>query len=626
MFKNSAKKIVSVISSIIFMITAVFTAFPVNAESYDMYYVNYSAGDVDDIVGSSTFSIAIIGGTSFEFSNSSRFSRKGYRITSWYIETTGETVSPLECYTMPYHDLDVVANWTAESYKITFAGVGGVTENGDKNTYVTATCGDIITLPEADEFTKDGYVFNGWEYDGVTYDAGDKFTVPGVVSGESIVIAATWKKQSAVTTTTTTAATTTTTTTTAATTTTNMELEEGQVVKTLEIGKELSGGDSFKTYIYKVVSKTDTIDRFILNFSADCENVGQVSFAFATTLMGGTWYQMDYAEVITGNEFSVEFADLETCNLLNPNRYFQIGFWYGDVSPVTLDSITAFVREAEVTTTTATTEETTTTTTTTTTVATTEETTTEETTVTELPVFTTVNNVEETTEETTTTTTTVATTEETTTEETTTTTVTTTETTTTTTEVTTTSEVTQATAKPSRFTDIVELNTEIKRGESLNITAENIAGTNRVIESIEVLVKSENNVDSYNIGIFMTLEDYQSIQTNMTGEMPSNTLNLPLEIEEAKQQLISRNSQFTLGYWWGVNEVITVESIKVNYRIDKGDFDDNGIVDQNDAVTLQQFMVNGNVGNANITLETADINGDGKVNVFDYMILSRNFS
>jgi len=102
-------KFISVISVVTLIITAVISLFPVTAATY--YNVNYSAGNVDNIVGSSTFSLAIPAGSSFEFSDSTRFSRKGYELSSWYIETTGQYMALLQSYTMPYHDLDVVANW-----------------------------------------------------------------------------------------------------------------------------------------------------------------------------------------------------------------------------------------------------------------------------------------------------------------------------------------------------------------------------------------------------------------------------------------------------------------------------------------------------------------------------------
>ena len=64
-------KFISVISVVTLIITAVISLFPVTAATY--YNVNYSAGYVDNIVVSSNFSLAIPAGSSFEFSDSTRF-------------------------------------------------------------------------------------------------------------------------------------------------------------------------------------------------------------------------------------------------------------------------------------------------------------------------------------------------------------------------------------------------------------------------------------------------------------------------------------------------------------------------------------------------------------------------
>ena len=167
--KSATRRFISILSSIMIVFTFIVGVFPVNAVTYTYYTLRYEAGDVDNLVGSTSVSYQRIEGVSFDVAASSRFSRKGYKLTSWSIPSTGETVAPSSQYTMPSNDITFVANWTPENYQITFAGVGGVTDANESNVYVNAKCGDVINLPE-NPFTKSGYVFSGWKYDGVTYD------------------------------------------------------------------------------------------------------------------------------------------------------------------------------------------------------------------------------------------------------------------------------------------------------------------------------------------------------------------------------------------------------------------------------------------------------------------------
>lgn len=587
--KSAAKRSISIVLVFTFIFSFLISSMPVRAENYTMYNVNYSAGDVDNIVGSSTFSLAVIAGTSFEFSSSSRFSRKGYKLVSWYIPSTGETVAPNQSYVMPYHDIDVIANWKAETYNISFAGVGGTTAQGDANFYLTATYGDTITLPES-PFTYDGYEFSGWKYNGVVYNAGDEFAVPAVLTGEKIVISAVWTKKSSVTTT----AVTTQAITTATTVSTTTVLEEGQIIKTYEVNQVLdtSSVNVYKAYIYRIINKDDTIEKLLFNFSADCENIGQVSMAFGTNLTNSTWYQKDFAEIIEGNKFSVDLADAETCALLNYFTNVQVGFWYGETNPITLDSITAIVREPEITTTETSSEETIVSQTTVTTVTTTVETTTE-------------------------------TTAETTSSETTPSVITSTETTTATTE----SSISSVTLKPSQYSKVIDINDTLYRGSIVQLKMSDFISTNQIVESIEIKLNANENVfNNYTFGMYMNLSNYGTLYFNATDYMASNILNLQIQVDENQQEFIDKNSIMNLGYYWGDGEEITIESITINYRIDKGDYNSDGVVDLTDAEMLRQFMIGADKNSEIFTFENSDINGDNSINIFDYMILTRTLN
>lgn len=53
------------------------------------------------------------------------------------------------------------------------------------------------------------------------------------------------------------------------------------------------------------------------------------------------------------------------------------------------------------------------------------------------------------------------------------------------------------------------------------------------------------------------------------------------------------------------------------------DYNNDGAVDSSDAEALRKFMVGAAVEGFEITADNADVNGDGAINVFDYMALSR---
>ena len=636
--KSTVKKSISVITALMFIFTLVISAFPVGAVTYTYYTLTYEAGDYSDVVGSSSVSFERIEGVSFDVAATSRFSRKGYKIISWTVKSTGEVVAASSQYTMPSHDITFVANWSPVTYDITLAGVGGTTSDGSANTTIKGTCGETIILPES-PFTKSGYTFAGWKYSGVTYNAGDEFVVPGVLTGSKIVISAVWKSGSAVTTTATTAATTTTTTTTTITTPAQTENSDSSVslpdniqTKNYTVNKLLnSDNNSYKIYLYKLIKTNYTVYKVEFNFSADCEDIGTVSMSIGTNLKDDSWYQKDLGEEVKGNKLTVDFGDVSICNNLKYTSSFQVGYWYG-VNDLTLDSITILYTQPETVTTTSTTAATTTTTTTTE-VATTSETTTETTTTTEMTTSETTTETTATTEMTTsettteTTTTTEMTTSETTTETTATTEMTTSETTTETTKATTTTAA--STLPPSQYSKVVDINREIgsTNGNMLKLDGSELFSAYQIPESLEITISANGNpIENYNLAVFMNLENNGFYQENASNYTSDGKLVLQLTVTGDDQLNMTNNSTFNIGYWWGTNSDITIETVKVNYRIDNGDYNSDGIVDMTDAEILRKYMIGSSVENFDINSENADINDDDSINVFDYMELTRNIN
>lgn len=81
-------------------------------------------------------------------------SRTGYRFAGWNIGAAGTTYVPVS-------NITAVANWTANTYKITFNSNGGSTCNA-----LTATYDKNISLPTP---KRAGYTFTGWNGQGGTY-------------------------------------------------------------------------------------------------------------------------------------------------------------------------------------------------------------------------------------------------------------------------------------------------------------------------------------------------------------------------------------------------------------------------------------------------------------------------
>ncbi|MGN1087017.1 MAG: DUF5620 domain-containing protein, partial [Porcipelethomonas sp.] len=332
-----------------------------------------------------------------------------------------------------------------------------------------------------------------------------------------------------------------------------------------------------------------TIDKFEINLRSTVGTIDTV-IAGIGAVVDGEWYQIDYNEYINTTRYTIDFATPEICNKLSGGSV-QVGYWWGSTVPLYLDSVTVTYKPQEITTT----AETTTTTTTTTTTA--PETTTTTTTTT-MPETTTTTTTSTTPETTTTTTTTTTSAPETTTSAT--------------------------TLKESQFSKVVELNETIYANNVINITADELISANQIVESVELTFSADGQpVNDYTITLGITKKDNGWGQYNYNGICDSETLTIGAAIPEDAQAYITNSNFLTVGYWWGEADSITLESVKVNYRIESGDFNNDGVVDNNDAEALKKFMVGIKVDGFEIDGESADVNGDGVVNVFDYMSLSK---
>ena len=666
-------------STTLAMLTAPFAkVMPVNAEAMRSIY--YSAGDVDNMVSASTFIFGVPEGCSFEYCDSSRFSRKGYKLVSWTVLETGQTVGIQQPSFMPEYDLHVIANWEPVTYSICLAGNGGTTAANENNIYVNGTYGTTIDLPE-NPFSREGYTFAGWEYDGRIYEDAAQFEVPAVISGGRIVLAAVWKRGTEAVTTAPNQPAETISTTVATQATT---LADDQTAKVIDPNVSFrSANEAFKVYISDIIGKYDAVDSIEFRFETDAEKVGNVSTGFATALTNGQTYQQNFGEYVNDNNFTIKI-DKNVCEQLSYGRYFQFVCWHSDSYPLKLAEVKAIVREIppevtgeedytepdisepEVTTVPEEEENTATTVTSIAEVIVSEEEPAEE--VTE-PVSNsggitiTLTPVEDVSGETTATETepsqdlpsgggAAPQTEETT--------------------------AAQAAIPETTSTEPVQMNDtglsrviyvgrRIARDTVADFKAEELLNSNEKLIRIDVALRSDGeSIGQYSCGTFMnTCEG--SMLNNCFADRTDDSFLTITAMADSDHITIDDTTLFNVGYWWGDLESITIESITVYYTASEAssetepasetiigsetepvnepeantelqpepetepmiepikDYDGDGTVTTKDLEVLRQFLVGANVDGVDHENNDYDINGDGYINVYDSIALKRIF-
>lgn len=338
--------------------------------------------------------------------------------------------------------------------------------------------------------------------------------------------------------------------------------------KTFEINERLDYLDTERNMYNISLSEMleyGEIDKFEINLRSSMGNIGQVSLAISTVL-DGQWYQLDCNDTYNSNRCTINFADKETCNRLDGD-YIRIGYWYGSTIPLYIDSVTVTYKEkAPVT------EEITTTIP--------EEIPTEETTTT---IVTTVENTP--------------------------------------------SETTVVIIDDSQYSKVVELNRRLSRNDTITFSNNDVAGRNQIVESIEVKVRFENYAsNNYAFSVSATGKDNICKQFNYNGMCEEESIILSAVIPEDSQAYVNTDDLIAIGYWWGDAEYVVVESIKVNYRIEIGDYNRDGVVGSDDVGALRKYMVGIDVYGYDVNFESADVNGDGVVNVYDCVSLTRLFN
>lgn len=156
-------------------------------------HYTYLAGDYEGINGMTEFvSPLYIEGFPNELCANSRFSRNGYTIVGWLSSLDGQVYKPLQTVITPAQDVTFTAVWEPVVYPVTF----NTLDSSVENTIINAATGETITIPPVDD-SRDGYVFSGWKYSrtGTTYQPGDEFVIPALLSGQKQIFTAVWVKE-----------------------------------------------------------------------------------------------------------------------------------------------------------------------------------------------------------------------------------------------------------------------------------------------------------------------------------------------------------------------------------------------------------------------------------------------
>ncbi len=148
----------------------------------------YSAGDVDRIVGVTGQVLERIAGLKTELAESSRLSRIGFYLSGWHCSVDDKVYSPEYSYLMPDEDVVFTAVWEPKTYTLVFRPELHAEDyfiKIDAKTDTTVICPDI-------NMQKPGYKFGGWDYKGTIYQPGDEFLVYGEIAGLGIPLEGVW--------------------------------------------------------------------------------------------------------------------------------------------------------------------------------------------------------------------------------------------------------------------------------------------------------------------------------------------------------------------------------------------------------------------------------------------------
>lgn len=148
---------------------------------------SYSHGDVDGKLGDPQAPFVYLEGGTVDLAESTRLRRKGYEIIGWHCEYDGKDYPIFYRYVLPDADVVMTAIWEPIEYNILF--MTRVREI--PNFKIKGKTKEVINVPDIEE-KREGYIFNGWNFEGIQYQPGDEFYIEGQDPGFGISGEAVW--------------------------------------------------------------------------------------------------------------------------------------------------------------------------------------------------------------------------------------------------------------------------------------------------------------------------------------------------------------------------------------------------------------------------------------------------
>ena len=155
----------------------------------DVHSVTYAGGGASGETISVPASLSNIRyGANVDVDLTTSVTRTGYTFAGWSDGTTtfSNAAGGTTSFTMDTSDVTLTAQWTVNSYSITYAA--GSTDSSISLPANSSHDYASTVTPALRTATRAGYIFNGWIYDGVTYGGTSSFTMPA----QNITLTAHW--------------------------------------------------------------------------------------------------------------------------------------------------------------------------------------------------------------------------------------------------------------------------------------------------------------------------------------------------------------------------------------------------------------------------------------------------
>lgn len=149
--------------------------------------IDYYAGDVDGVIGSSHYIVDKFAGYNINLSNNERLFRVGYKLVGWYDPEEDKNYDLEASYMMPDRDVTMLAVWSPLKVSMKFDANGGEGKMANQ-IEVFDTSAKIKDC----EFTREGYKLHGWLHDNEYYMPGEAVHVKIAEIGEFMNFKAIW--------------------------------------------------------------------------------------------------------------------------------------------------------------------------------------------------------------------------------------------------------------------------------------------------------------------------------------------------------------------------------------------------------------------------------------------------